>query len=120
MTTFYSIIICTLLSFSMQAQKFDHSSWTTLLQKHVSNEGQVHYKTFKTDNKELATYIRYLSKNTPNGTYSKEEKLAYWINSYNALTIDLILRHYPIKSIKGTWAHQLKICILIIENISYK
>ncbi|HEX9599916.1 MAG TPA: DUF547 domain-containing protein, partial [Mariniflexile sp.] len=77
MTTFYSILICTLLSFSMQAQNFDHSSWTTLLQKHVSNEGQVNYKTFKTDSKELAAYIRYLSKNTPNDTYSKEEKLAY-------------------------------------------
>lgn len=84
----------------MQAQNFDHASWTTLLQKHVSNEGQVHYKTFKTDSKELATYIRYLSKNTPNDTCSKEEKLAYWINAYNALTIDLILRNYPIKSIK--------------------
>lgn len=100
MTKLYNILIFILLSFSMQAQNFDHSSWTKLLQKHVSNEGQVHYKTFKTDSKELATYIRYLSKNIPNDTYSKEEKLAYWINAYNALTIDLILRNYPIKSIK--------------------
>ena len=31
---------------------------------------------------------------------SKEQKLAYWINAYNALTIDLILQNYPLKSIK--------------------
>ena len=36
----------------------------------------------------------------PNDTWTKEDKLAYWINAYNALTIDLILRHYPLKSIK--------------------
>ncbi|MDC1365318.1 DUF547 domain-containing protein [Algibacter sp.] len=36
----------------------------------------------------------------PNDSCTKEDKLAYWINAYNVLTVDLILRHYPIKSIK--------------------
>jgi len=35
-----------------------------------------------------------------NTSRSKEAKLAYWINAYNALTIDLILKNYPVKSIK--------------------
>ena len=59
----------------MQAQNLDHSLWTKLLQKHVSNEGQVHYKTSKTDSKELAAYVKYLSKNTPNDSSPKEEKV---------------------------------------------
>ncbi|WP_308990928.1 DUF547 domain-containing protein [Mariniflexile litorale] len=100
MTKLFSIVICTLLSVSIRAQNVDHSSWTILLEKHVSDKGQVNYKTFKTDNKELNTYINYLSKNILNDSHSKEEKLVYWINAYNALTIDLILRNSPIKSIK--------------------
>ena len=41
------------------------------------------------------------SSNPPNEkTWSKEEQMAYWINAYNAFTIKLITKYYPIKSIK--------------------
>ena len=36
----------------------------------------------------------------PNENWTKQEKLAYWINAYNAFTIDLVLRNYPVSSIK--------------------
>ncbi len=36
----------------------------------------------------------------PNDTWTKDDKLAYWINAYNALTIDIILRNPSVKSIK--------------------
>jgi len=75
-------------------------TWNTLLQKHVTKDGIVNYKGFKTDRTELQKYITSLSEYMPLETWSKEEKLAYWINAYNALTIDLILRNYPLKSIK--------------------
>ena len=79
---------------------FNHSSWNTLLQKHVSNKGLVNYKGFKSNRNELLNYITYLGAHTPQDSWTKEDKLAYWINAYNAMTIDLILRHYPIESIK--------------------
>lgn len=41
-----------------------------------------------------------LSQNAPNKTWPEEEKLAYWINAYNAFTIKLIIDNYPVKSIK--------------------
>lgn len=82
------------------AEVFDHNSWNTLLQKHVSNKGNVNYKGFKNNRKDLVNYIALLSKFMPNNTWKKEDKLAYWINAYNALTVDLILRNYPLKSIK--------------------
>ncbi|MDO5985907.1 DUF547 domain-containing protein [Flavivirga amylovorans] len=81
-------------------KNFDHSSWDTLLQKHVSNKGHVDYKAFKTNRNELVNYITYLGNHIPQDSTTKEAKLAYWINAYNAMTIDLILRYYPIKSIK--------------------
>lgn len=82
------------------SEAFNHSSWGKLLEKHVSNQGHVNYKTFKRDRSDLLNYIASLSKNMPNDSWNKEDKFAYWINAYNAMTIDLILRHYPIKSIK--------------------
>lgn len=79
---------------------FNHDSWHNLLQKYVSNTGNVNYKALKSNRKTLLAYITQLSKNMPNDNWTKEDKLAYWINAYNAMTVDLILRHYPIKSIK--------------------
>lgn len=89
---------------------FNHSSWNTLLQKHVSNKGLVNYKGFKSSRNELLNYITYLGAHTPQDSWTKEDKLAYWINAYNAMTIDLILRYYPVKSIKdinNPWEQRL-------------
>lgn len=89
---------------------FSHSRWNTLLQKHVSDQGNVNYQQFKNDKTTLAVYIDALSENVPTDSWSKQEKLAYWINAYNALTVDLILRNYPIKSIKdikNPWEQRL-------------
>lgn len=88
----------------------DHSSWNNLLKKHVTTDGKVNYKGFKADENELKDYIIYLGTHSPNDTWTKEEQLAYWINAYNALTVDLIIRHYPVKSIKdikNPWEQRL-------------
>lgn len=79
---------------------FNHKTFNDLLQKHVSEAGNVNYKGFKTNYKVLLSYIEQLDKNIPNDSWSKEQKLSFWINAYNAMTIDLILRYYPINSIK--------------------
>lgn len=84
----------------------DHSGWTKLLQKYVDSNGDVNYKAFKNDRKELDKYLNMLSKNIPDNTWSVQEQLAYYINLYNAHTVALILDNYPLKSIKdlsGPW-----------------
>jgi len=89
---------------------FNHDSWNVLLQKHVSNQGHVNYKDFKKNRKFLLNYIASLSENMPKDSWTKNEKLAYWINAYNALTVDLILQNYPVKSIKdikNPWEQRL-------------
>lgn len=78
----------------------DHSKWDKLLQKYVADNGDVNYKDFKTETELLNAYIDYLATKIPSDDWSKQEKLAYFINVYNANTIKLILDHYPIKSIK--------------------
>lgn len=90
-----------------------HQLWDELLQKHVSDDGNVNYKSFKTDHEKLFNYIKVLNLTYSNKNFQsllKDEKLAFWINAYNAMTVDLILRHYPIKSIKdikNPWEQRL-------------
>lgn len=79
---------------------FRHNTWHKLLQKHVTKDGNVNYKGFKKERIQLRNYIISLGKNMPNNDWSNKEILAYWINAYNAFTVDLILRNYPVKSIK--------------------
>ena len=74
--------------------------WNELLQKYVSDNGNVNYSQLKKEHLKLNNYIKFLSPALPNKTHTKEYTLAFWINAYNAMTIDLILRHYPVKSIK--------------------
>ncbi|WP_194767376.1 DUF547 domain-containing protein [Tamlana sp. I1] len=82
------------------SKTFNHELWTKLLQAHVSETGRVDYEGFKENRNQLLDYIQQLSENTPTESWSKPAILAYWINAYNALTIDLILQYYPVKSIK--------------------
>lgn len=84
--------------------KLDHGSWTELLQKNVRENGMVDYKGFQEDREKLKNYLNYLSSQDPTGNWSKAELLAYYINLYNANTIALILRNYPVGSIQDIHA----------------
>lgn len=91
-------------------EAFNHSGFKELLQKHVSDNGKVNYNGFKADRKLLNKYISSLGDSMPNESWTKEDKIAFWINAYNALTIDLILRNPGIKSIKdidNPWGQRL-------------
>ena len=84
----------------------DHSVWDGLLKKHVDNFGRVDYKGFQKDKAQLTEYLTMLSKQQPKERWSVQELLAYYINTYNAYTVNLILENYPVKSIKdinGPW-----------------
>jgi hypothetical protein len=72
-----------------------------LLQKNVDANGHVNYKGFKSEEVQLEKYLDILRAAHPNTEkWSKDERLAYWINAYNAFTIELIIKNYPCKSIK--------------------
>ncbi len=79
---------------------FNHQSWNVLLQKHVSKSGEVNYKGFKNDKALLEAYLEELKNNRLGEHATKNEKLAYWINVYNAFTVKLIVDNYPLKSIR--------------------
>jgi len=81
--------------------KITHEGFNALLKKYVSAEGKVNYKGFISDSLALNQYLNLLSKNPPDEkTWTREEQMAYWINAYNAFTIKLITKYYPVSSIK--------------------
>ncbi len=82
----------------------DHSQWDAFLSRNlVTNAGDVnrlaYAKVSKADRRTLADYLSTLSA-VRIGEYSRVEQRAYWINLYNALTVDVVLEHYPVDSIR--------------------
>jgi len=75
-----------------------HDILDGLLLKHVSTDGRVNYEAFKKDEAKLDRYLDQLS-GMKTDEMGREEALAFWINVYNAFTIKLILKHYPVGSI---------------------
>lgn len=78
----------------------DHSAWNSLLDSYVDSSGNVDYKSFAGNRDGLDGYLEDLAGKEPPESAGKNERLAYYINLYNAATIQLILDNYPLKSIK--------------------
>ena len=94
----------------LQSKAPSHNVWDELLQKYVDNSGNVDYKSFRNGAAKLNAYLDALAKNSPTTAWSKNEKLAYYINLYNAATVKLILDNYPtnsIKDIKKPWGKDI-------------
>jgi len=84
--------------------QINHSAWDELLKKHVDVQGRVAYQAWKNSasgERALDAYINSLSRANTTAKSSRQAKLAFWINAYNAVTIKGILREYPTTSIRN-------------------
>lgn len=75
-----------------RAAGLDHAPFDRLLRAHVT-EGGVDYRGLGRDAEGLGRYIRSLGDVELAGT-SRAQRLALYINAYNACTLQTILRHY--------------------------
>lgn len=85
-------------------QTIDHSAWNDFLGRYLQqgDDGinRVRYaEVSASDRTALQDYIARLQA-IPIRQYRRDEQLAYWINLYNALTVDIVLQHYPVASIR--------------------
>ncbi|MHC4877846.1 MAG: DUF547 domain-containing protein [Planctomycetota bacterium] len=81
-----------------------HAPLNGLLKKYVDADGYVAYAAWKAsrdDRQKLLTYLASLGQADPHARATRQAKLAFWINAYNALTIEGILREYPTSSIRN-------------------
>ena len=101
--------------------KVDHSAWDGFLKKHLTPKDGINRLDYAAvgaeDKKILAGYLRLLEQ-TRVSSLNRGEQRAFWINFYNALTADVVLRHYPVESIldidispgllaRGPWGKKL-------------
>ena len=75
-----------------------HSLFTRLLQRYVEN-GLVDYGGFAADSS-FNDYLAMLATTPPESLKTRDERLALWLNAYNAYTIKLIIDKSPVESIK--------------------
>jgi len=66
----------------------------------VGDGGMVDYRGLKGDRGDLDIFVGSLEDvaGEAYNNWSNPEKIAFWINAYNALTLRVIIDHYPIKS----------------------
>lgn len=77
----------------------NHTSFNGLLKTYVNGSGKVNYAGLKKDEAKLDAYLAILAKDAPDGYWSRNEAITYWLNAYNAFTLKLILKNYPVNKI---------------------
>jgi len=91
----------------------DHSDWQVVLDDYLEPDTEsgvnlFDYEGLVDDGREpLDEYVAALEAIDPL-TLNEQEQLAYWINLYNSLTVQLILDNYPLKSITKVGSNPLK------------
>lgn len=83
-----------------EVNSISHQQWDSLLEQYVDQQGNVNYKAFKKDEDALNDYLEHLQRHEPGNDWNRTEILAYYINLYNAATVQLILHNYPVSSIR--------------------
>ncbi|HET6519355.1 MAG TPA: DUF547 domain-containing protein [Geminicoccaceae bacterium] len=100
-----------------------HDAWAAFLGRYVSvatEDGVARVAYCDVDPADRAALDAYLADlaATRISAYNRDEQMAYWINLYNALTVRLVLDHYPVRSVRdidispgpfsdGPWGKQL-------------
>jgi len=99
--TVFLLQSCGVKKYNSSSKPITHELWNTLLKDHVTEAGHVSYKGLVADSVKFNKYINLLKSNHPNSkNWNEDERLAYWLNVYNAFTVKLIVDNYPVKSIK--------------------
>ena len=108
-------------------RKIDHGVWDRLLKQfvvtHPSGINRVRYQDIRADEQKLLKNYLQTLQAMPISSYNRREQQAYWINLYNAFTVDLIVSRLPVTSIRdinispgllarGPWGAKL----LIVES----
>lgn len=93
------------VSDEQSGETISHEAWSNILRSYVVTDHPSGINLFRygevsaEDREKIAAYIDMLAGLSPTGL-SRREQLPYWINLYNALTVRLILDHFPVGSIR--------------------
>lgn len=114
---------------SAPLEQIDHShaAFSEILEEHVKDE-RVDYAALKGDPAALDSYLETLAA-VPRDAFEKwdeNQQMAFLINLYNAATLELIIDHYPLESIKdignlfkGPWKQEVVRLFGKIETLDH-
>ncbi len=85
---------------AVAGQGFDYGDYGDVLAAYVNDQGMVDYEGLKAHREKLDAFATALATLDPTvyDQWTEKQKLAFWINAYNALTLQTIINHYPIQS----------------------
>lgn len=106
--------------FCLQIGLAQNSIWDELLTNYISSEGLVDYTGIQQKKDKLQQYLMYLSTEKPEEYTSEDEKKAFWINTYNAFCVKLVIDNYPIKSILDIQLDSVDVWDFPIANVNEK
>jgi hypothetical protein len=77
-----------------------HDKCAEVLKNYVDDNGMVDYKTLRRKRLELKALLEEFDKLDPDvyHSWSKEDKIAFWLNAYNIQMLNIITENYPIES----------------------
>jgi len=85
------------------AAPFDHGAWDGLVRRHVDADGHVAYRNLRdSDRAALDGYLDALANADPTALGEKE-RLAFWINAYNAMAVAGIVAGYHAETTFGRY-----------------
>jgi hypothetical protein len=96
----FSVLILSSTPPETLADTFDHFKFDQILKQYVDNKGLVDYKGIAKEPR-FQEYMESL-KQTKADELSGNGQLAFWLNAYNAVTIDKVIRWRPKKSVRET------------------
>ena len=88
----------------LSKEVISHQIWQEFLDHHIiTNEEQINLVDYANlsqhDLSLLKEYLKSMSQIDINN-YNRQEQLAYWINVYNALTVQTVANYYPVANIQ--------------------
>lgn len=88
----------------LSQEVISHQLWQDFLNRRVfANEEHINLINYahitQTDLNLLKTYLNHMSEIDINN-YNRNEQLAFWINVYNALTVQIIANYFPVSTIQ--------------------
>lgn len=86
-------------------QSIDFAPWHAFLgtyveAQHPSGIARLRYASVTAADRQTLRQFLETMRTLPISTYNRQEQLAYWVNLYNALTVSVLLEHYPVRSIR--------------------
>ena len=77
----------------------DHSQFARVLDR-VVRGGRVDYLALRDDHADLDTYVRALAGANAADLDSDNDRLAFWLNAYNALVLKSVVDNWPVASVR--------------------